>query len=726
MKEVVKKEIIKLLDAGIIYPIEDSPWISLVNCVPKKGGMTVVTNKKNGLVLTRTVAGWRVCIDYRKLNEATRKDHFPLSFMDQMLERLAGNKFFCFLDGFSGYFHISIEHADQKKTTCTYPYGTYAYKRMPFGLCNAPTTFQSPSYAKLGKVSLHGDKRNCAWPQSLKCMIRGRQEFYHRFIKYFSKISRPMTKLLKIDSVFDFNEECIKAFKTLKEKLTNAPIMVSPDWSQPFELMCDASNFGVGAVLRQREGKHFLPIHFASKTLNNAQLNYMVTEKELLAVVFVFDKFRSYLVLSKTIVFTDHSALKYLFAKQDAKSQDIDDNFPDETLMNISTSDEEEIPWFADFVNYLVGKILRKGLNYAQRCKFFSELKHYFWDEPYLFKLCPARMIRRCVHGSKTRNILDECHHGPTRGHYGPFTTAKKVFDAGFYLPIIFKEAHTFVQNCDACQRSGSLSRRDEMPKKTSKSVKYSTYGELISWDRSLNLISSNTFLLLLITCPNGQKLKLYPPMMHELEKRFLQLHELDELRLQAYENFKLYKARTKAYHDKKIRTWKEFKAGDKVLLFNSKYKFKALKIKSNWYGPFMVKHGFPSEYVELYDKHGGSFIVNGHRVKLYHDGEQLNELSSEEIHLMCEKGKMKAILFMAPFPNDYRKIMSWVTEKPFIYSIMENTCNEAKLYDLDETGKGIVKGNILYIKEDPSEEVPLEEKLRRRSTSPADESLIK
>ncbi|GJX50646.1 reverse transcriptase domain-containing protein [Tanacetum coccineum] len=113
-------------------------------------------------------------------------------------------------------------------------------------------------------------------------------------------------------------------------------------------------------------------------------------------------------------------------------------------------------------------------------------------------------------------------------------------------------------------------------------------------------------------------------------EKRFLQLHELDELRLQAYENSKLYKARTKAYHDKKLRVRKEFKAGDKVLLYNSKYKFKAPKLRSKWYGPFIVKHGYPSGYVKLYDKHGGSFIVNRHRVKLYHDEEQLNELTIE------------------------------------------------------------------------------------------------
>ncbi|GJW89166.1 reverse transcriptase domain-containing protein [Tanacetum coccineum] len=140
--EVIKKEVIKLLDAGLIYPISDSPWVSLVHCVPKKGGMTVVENEDNELIRTRLVTGWRVCIDYRKFNDATRKDHFSLPFMDQMLERLAGNEYYYFLDGFSGYFQIPINPKDQDKTTFTCPYGMFAYCRMPFGLFNAPGTFQ--------------------------------------------------------------------------------------------------------------------------------------------------------------------------------------------------------------------------------------------------------------------------------------------------------------------------------------------------------------------------------------------------------------------------------------------------------------------------------------------------------------------------------------------------------------------------------------------------------
>ncbi|GJT10979.1 reverse transcriptase domain-containing protein [Tanacetum coccineum] len=254
----------------------------------------------------------------------------------------------------------------------------------------------------------------------------GHAGFYRRFIKDFSKIARPLTKLHEKDTPFEFNDECQKAFEYLKEKLTCGLVIVSPNWNLPFKLMCDASDFAVGAVLGQKDGKNFHPIYFASKTLNPAQQKYTVTEKELMAIVFAFDKFKSYLILSKTIVHTDHSALKHLFKKQDAKpclirwilllqefnieikdrkgtenvaadhlsriendkssdDNDVDDNFPRETLMEINTKDE---PWFADFANHLVADIIPKEMTYQQKNKFFSNLKHYFWEEPYLFKVC--------------------------------------------------------------------------------------------------------------------------------------------------------------------------------------------------------------------------------------------------------------------------------------------------------------------------------------------------
>ncbi|GJV63449.1 reverse transcriptase domain-containing protein [Tanacetum coccineum] len=150
-----------------------------------------------------------------------------------------------------------------------------------------------------------------------------------------------------------------------------------------------------------------------------------------------------------------------LTIKETSDDSEVDDNFPRETLMEINTRDE---PWFADFANYLVGDIIPKGMTYQQKNKFFSDLKHYFWEEPYLFKVCSDGMIRRCVSRLETRTILDQCHHGPTGGHYGPNVTAKKVLDSGFYWPTIIKEAHTLVRLCEACQKTGNISKHAEMP----------------------------------------------------------------------------------------------------------------------------------------------------------------------------------------------------------------------------------------------------------------------
>ncbi|GJX94995.1 reverse transcriptase domain-containing protein [Tanacetum coccineum] len=482
--EVIKKEVIKLLDAGLIYPISDSPWVSPVHCMPKKGGMTVVENEDNELIPTRLVTGCRVCIVYKKLNDATRKDKFPLPFMDQMLERLAGNEYYCFLDGFLGYFQIPIDPQDQEKTTFTCPYGTFAYRRMPFGLCNALSTFQrcvmaifhnmieemievfmddfsvfedsfSSRLSHLDKMLkccedtnlvLNWEKYNFMVKEGivlghkiLKSGIEvdrakvdviakhshltsvkgvqsflGHAEFYRRFIQDFSKIARPMTQ----ETLFIFLKECIEAFNTLKKKLTEAPILVAPNWGLPFEIMCDASDFAVGAVFGQLKTKHFQPIHYASKTMTDAQAHYTTTEKELLAVVYAFEKLWPYLVLSKTIVYTDHPALKYLLTKQDVKSRllrsysknsmslfvikkgaenlaadhlsrlenphqddlenkEINETFPLETLGMISSRSDSSTPWFSDIANYHTGNFVVKGASSQQKKKFFKDAKSH-------------------------------------------------------------------------------------------------------------------------------------------------------------------------------------------------------------------------------------------------------------------------------------------------------------------------------------------------------------
>ncbi|GJV80363.1 reverse transcriptase domain-containing protein [Tanacetum coccineum] len=304
----------------------------------------------------------------------------------------------------------------------------------------------------------------------------GHAGFYRRFIKDFSKISRPMTHLLEKNTPFIFSDECIQAFQTLKKKLTEAPILIAPDWDLPFELMCDASDFAIGAVLGQRHEKHFRPIHYASKTMNEAESHYTTTEKEMLAVVYAFEKFRSYLILNKSIVYTDHSALKYLFAKKDSKARllrwvlllqeftfkvidtkgaenlaadhlsrlenpyenvldpkEVNEKFPLETLNMVTFRGDSSTPWFADYANYHAGNFIVKGMSSQQKNKFFKDVKHYFWDDPYLFKICADQVIWRCVAGQEAVDILTACHSGPIGGHYGANYTAKKVFDIGFY-----------------------------------------------------------------------------------------------------------------------------------------------------------------------------------------------------------------------------------------------------------------------------------------------------
>ncbi|GJU75333.1 reverse transcriptase domain-containing protein [Tanacetum coccineum] len=485
-----------------------------VNPKNSRGGITVVANEENELILIRLVTGWRVCIDYRKLNEATRKDHFPLPFMDQMLERLAGNEFYCFLDGFSRYFQIPIDPQDQEKTTFTCPYGTFAYRRMPFGLGNAPGTFQRCMMAifhdmiektmevfmddfsvfgdsfnsegivlgrKISKSGIEVDRAKfdviakLPYPTTVKGVrsFLGHAGFYRRFIQDFSKIARPMTHLLEKETPFVFSKDCIDAFETLKKKLTKAPILVAPDWNLPFELMRDASDFAIGAVLGQRKMKHFQPIHYASKTMTEAQIHYTTMEKEMLAVVYAFEKFRPYLVLSKSIVSTDHSTLIYLMHKQDAKlrlenphkdvleNKDINENFPLETLGVITS---ESTSWFADFANFHAGNFIVKGMSSQQKKKFFKDVKHYFWNDPYLFWICADQIIRRCVHGQEANDILKACHEGPTGGHHSANLTAKKVFDAGFFWPTIYRDAHTIIKSCDTYQQQGKISQKDEMP----------------------------------------------------------------------------------------------------------------------------------------------------------------------------------------------------------------------------------------------------------------------
>nr|GEV50943.1 hypothetical protein [Tanacetum cinerariifolium] len=456
MKEVVKKEIMKLLD-------------------------TVATNENDELDPTRIVMGWGVCIDYHKLNEATAKDHFPLPFMDQMLERLAGNKYFCFLDGFSGisqsihgrFFRLwELFRHMPKKLDKMLQCCKDAHLVLNWEKCHFMVKEGTVLGHKVSSAELEVDKAKIDVISKLPPLL--------------------ILKLLEKDTLFEFNDECQKAFKLLKEKPTCALVIISPNWNLPFELMCDASDFAVGAVLGQKDALRHL-------------FKKQDAKPRLIRWILLLQEFE---IEMKDRKGTENVAADHLFRIENDETSDdseVDDNFPGETLMEIITKDE---PWFADFANYLVGDIIPKGMTYQQKNKIFSDLKHYFWEEPFFFKVCSDDWaLKNCI----------------------------------------------------------------------------------------TDLIAAG-------------------------DKRMFQLHELDELRHQAYENSRLYKERTKIWHDRKLRMRKEFKQGNKVLLFHSKYRFKQPKLRSRWLGPYVVKHQYLSGYVELYGKDGKTFIVNGHRLKLYHE----------------------------------------------------------------------------------------------------------
>nr|GEU50127.1 reverse transcriptase domain-containing protein [Tanacetum cinerariifolium] len=280
----------------------------------------------------------------------------------------------------------------------------------------------------------------------------GHAGFYRRYIQDFLKIARPMTHLLEKDTPFVFLDECLASFKILKKRLTQAPILVSSDWDLPFKLMCDTSDYVVGSVLGQRKDKYFRPIHYASKTLLDAQTNYTITEKELLAVVYAFEKFQYYLVLSKSIVYTDHSALKYFLNKQDAKPRlenpyqgdrvemEINENFPHESLNMISLNPDNKPPWFAGIPNYLVGNVRVKGMSSQQKKKFFKDIRYYFW----MTFISVEFVLIRLFNGVWTGRKL--------------WTFSKLV------VMDPPDDTMDLVTHCNSCQRQGKISQQDEMP----------------------------------------------------------------------------------------------------------------------------------------------------------------------------------------------------------------------------------------------------------------------
>nr|GEY84461.1 reverse transcriptase domain-containing protein [Tanacetum cinerariifolium] len=682
--DVIKKKVEKLLDAGLIYLVSDNPWVSPVHCVPKKGGMTMITNDENKLVPTRLVTRWRVCIDYRKLNEVTR------------------------------YFQIPVDLKDQEKTTFTCPYGTFAYKRMPFRLCNAPGTFQRCMIAifhdmieqtievfmddfsmfgnyfstcltnlermledtklalnwekihftvkegivlghKISKKGIEVDKAKIKvisklpHPTTVKGIrsFLGHVGFYQRFIKDFSKISRPMTHLLKKNSLFIFSNDCIQAFQILRKKLTEALILIATNWNQPFELMCDASDYVVGAVLGQRIDKHSRPIHYASKTMTQVESNYTTTKKEMLAVVYAFEKFRSYLIMNKSIVYMDHSALKYLFSKKDTKARllrwilllqefdfkvidtkraknytadhlsrlenpyenvfdpkEINETFPLETLNKVAHQDQST-PWFEDFANYHArNSLLREKIsqkdempqNSIQVCKIFI-----VWGIDFMGPFPSSK-------GNKYILVAVDYLSKWVEAKALPTNDARVVV---MFLKSLFSRFET---------PKAIISDRDERAGRsyqpwTEANPRKNGWRKPLVYGKSYHL-------------PLEFKHKAFWALKHTNfdlkttgDHRKLQLNELNELRDQAYENSLIYIERTEKLHDAKIKN-RIFNVGDQVVLFNSRPKIFSGKLKSHWSGPFTIAEVYPYGTAKLVHADGSNFKVNCHRLKHYHGGD--------------------------------------------------------------------------------------------------------
>nr|GEW94920.1 DNA-directed DNA polymerase [Tanacetum cinerariifolium] len=400
----------------------------------------------------------------RKLNEAIRKDHFTLPFMDQMLERLAGNEYYCFLDGFSGYFQIPIDLKDQEKTTFTCPYGTFTYKRMSFGLCNAPGTFQRCMMAIFHDMI----------EQTMEVFMDDFSVFRNSFSTCLTNLEIMLkrcedTKLaLNYEkSHFMVKEGIVLGHKISKKgiEVDKAKIEVISKLPHPTTVKGIRSFLGHAGFYRQRVEKHFRLIHYASKTMNQAETNYTTTEKEMLTVVYAFRKFCSYLIMNKSIVYIDHSALKYLFSKKDAKARLL------RWILLLQEFDFKVIDT-KGAENYAADHLLRlenpyenifdpKEINETFPLESLNKVAHQDPSTPWT---CPDQITRRCIAGKEAIDILNACHSGPIRGYYGANYTAKKVFDSGFYWPTVYKDTFELVKNCDSCQRQGKISQKDEMP----------------------------------------------------------------------------------------------------------------------------------------------------------------------------------------------------------------------------------------------------------------------
>ncbi|GJV29024.1 reverse transcriptase domain-containing protein [Tanacetum coccineum] len=374
-----------------------------------------------------------------------------------MLERLAGNEYYCFLDGFSGYFQIPIDLQDQEKTTFTCPYRTFAYRRMPFGLCNAPSTFQRCMMA------IFHDKIE----ETMEVFMEDFLVFGDSFSSCLSHLDKMLKRCEDTNLVLNW-EKChfmVKECIVLGHKISKFGIEVDKDKVNVIaKLPHPTSVKGIQSFLGHAGFYRRFIQDFSKITRPMTHL----LEKD---TPFIFSKecIEAFNILKKKLteapILVAHDwDLPFEIMCDASDYAEITKTFPLETLGMVTFRGDSSTPWFANIANYHARNFIVKGMSSQQKKKFFKDVKHYFWDDPYLFRIGADQVIRRCVYGQEAVDILTACHNGPTGGHHGANYTAKKVFDSGFYWPTIYRDAHDLVTRCDACQRQGKISQKDEMP----------------------------------------------------------------------------------------------------------------------------------------------------------------------------------------------------------------------------------------------------------------------
>ncbi|GJS85482.1 reverse transcriptase domain-containing protein [Tanacetum coccineum] len=569
-----------------------------------------------------------------------------------------------------GYFQIPIDPKDQEKTTFTCPYGTFAYRPLNWEKSHFMVKEGIVLGHKISRKGIEVDKAKVdvisklPHPTTVKGIrsFLGHAGFYRRFIKDFSKISRPMTHLLEKNTPFIFSEDCILAFQTLKKKLTEAPILIALNWDQPFEIMCDASDYAIGAVLGQRIEKHFRPIHYASKTMTEAETNYTTTEKEMLAVVYAFEKFRSYLIMNKSVVYTDHSALKYLFNKKDANEELLRWVYIFRNLISFQrVIDTKELKTMQPSTSHVLKNPMKCKISQRdempQNAIQVSEIFD-LWGIDFMGPFLSSRGNKYILVAVDYLSKWVEAKALPTNDARVVVKFLKSLFSQ-FGAPraiISDRGTHFCNDKFDKVMSKYGVTHRLSTPyhPQTSGQVEVTnrglkrilerTVGEnRASWSDKLDdaLWAFRTAYKTPIGCtpyklvygkachlPVELEHKAYWALKHANfdlktagDHRKLQLNELSELRDQAYENSLIYKEKTKKLHDSKIKN-RIFNVGDQVLLFNSRLKIFSGKLKSRWSGPFTITEVYPYGTAKLSHADGSNFKVNCHRLKHYYGGD--------------------------------------------------------------------------------------------------------